>query len=65
MSIRLFFIFLLLVPTMVLAADDPILFTVGDMPVMRSEFEQSYLKNNTQRGGDRKSVADYLEVYII
>lgn len=65
MSIRLFFIFLLLVPTMVLADDDPILFTVGDMPVMRSEFEQSYLKNNTQRGGDRKSVADYLELYII
>lgn len=65
MRVRLFFVFLLLVPVMALASDDPILFTVGDMSVMRSEFEQSYLKNNTQKGGERKSVADYLELYII
>ena len=56
---------MLLVPLAVQADDDPILFTVGDMPVMRSEFEQSYLKNNTLSGIDRKKVADYLDLYIV
>ena len=65
MKSRLFFIFMLLVPLAVQADDDPILFTVGDMPVMRSEFEQSYLKNNTLSGVDRKTVSDYLDLYVV
>lgn len=65
MKSRLFFIFMLLVPLAVQADDDPILFIVGDMPVMRSEFEQSYLKNNTLSGVDRKTVSDYLDLYVV
>lgn len=65
MKSRLLFVFMMLVPMVAQAADDPILFTVGDMPVTRSEFEQSYLKNiNTNRIG-LQSVSDYLESYIV
>lgn len=65
MRVRLLFAFILLGTTTVLADDNPILFTVGDMAVTRSEFEQSYLKNNTISSVDRKTVADYLELYVV
>ena len=65
MKFRLLFVFLLLAPVMVQAADDPILFTVGDMPVTRSEFEQSYLKNTTVSAVSRQTIANYLESYIV
>ena len=65
MKSRLLFIFMVLVPIVVQATDDPILFTVGDMPVTRSEFEQSYLKNTTASAVSRQTIADYLESYII
>ena len=56
---------MMLVPLVAQAADDPILFTVGDMPVTRSEFEQSYLKHTTLSRESRQTVADYLEMYIV
>ena len=64
MKFRLLFVFMMLVPLVAQAADDPILFTVGDMSVTRSEFEQSYLKNTTVGHVSRLTVADYLELYI-
>ena len=64
MRSRLLSVFMLLVPLMAQAADDPILFTVGDMPVTRSEFEQSYLQNTTGSHVSHLTVADYLELYI-
>lgn len=65
MKSRLLFVFMMFVPMLVQATDDPILFTVGDMPVTRSEFEQSYLKHTTVSTTSRQTVADYLETYII
>ncbi|MBQ9231224.1 MAG: peptidylprolyl isomerase [Prevotella sp.] len=65
MKSRLLLVFMMLVPMMAQAADDPILFTVGDMPVTRSEFERSYLKNINTNQVSRQSVADYLESYIV
>ncbi len=65
MKSRLLSVFMMLVPMMVQAADDPILFTVGDMPVTRSEFEQSYLKNTTLTRVSHQTIADYLELYIV
>ncbi|MBQ8706347.1 MAG: peptidyl-prolyl cis-trans isomerase [Paludibacteraceae bacterium] len=65
MKFRLLFVFMMLVPSMAQAADDPILFTVGDMPVTRSEFEKSYLRNAVSSRVSRMTVADYLELYII
>ena len=64
MKFRLLLVFMMLVPLMAQAADDPILFTVGDMSVTRSEFEQSYLKNTTLSRVSHQTVADYLELYI-
>ena len=64
MRSRLLSVFMLLVPLMAQAADDPILFTVGDMPVTRSEFEQSYLQNTTGSHVSHLTIADYLELYI-
>lgn len=64
MKSRLLSVFMLLVPLMAQAADDPILFTVGDMPVTRSEFEQSYLQNTTGSQVSHLTIADYLELYI-
>lgn len=64
MRLRLLIALLALVPMMVQAADDPILFTVGDVSVTRSEFEQSYLKNTTLSRVSHLTVADYLKLYI-
>lgn len=64
MKLRLLFVFMMFVPVVLQAADDPILFIVGDMPVTRSEFELSYLKN-TASTANRQTVGDYLELYIV
>jgi len=56
---------MMLVPVLGQAADDPILFTVGDMAVTRSEFEQSYLKTISYHQEGRQSVADFLDSYIV
>lgn len=47
-------------------AQDDILFTVGDTPVKRSEFEYIYKKNNFNNKSDysRQSLEDYLSLYI-
>lgn len=47
-------------------AQDEVLFTVGDTPVKRSEFEYIYKKNNFSNKADysRKSLEDYLHLYI-
>ena len=43
---------------------DEVLLTIGDQPVMRSEFERIYHKNNRVDGYEQKSVEDYLELFI-
>lgn len=65
MRLLLLSVFLVLAPVMGQAADDPILFTVGDMPVTRSEFEQSYLKTVSNGQAGRLSVSDFLESYVV
>ena len=61
----------LLVATVVLTAltasaqaDDPIVMTVNGVDVPRSEFEYSYNKNNTEAVLDRKSLDEYVELFI-
>ena len=46
------------------AADDPIVMTIAGTPVPRSEFEYFYNKNNTDGVIDRKSVEDYVDLFI-
>lgn len=46
------------------AKDDPIVMTVNGVDVPRSEFEYSYNKNNTETVLDRKSLDEYVELFI-
>lgn len=61
-------LFLLLLGTFVSNAqqsNEQVLLTIGNERITRSEFERIYLKNNQVVGEiDRKSVEDYLELFI-
>lgn len=43
---------------------DPVVMTVAGKPVARSEFEYSYNKNNTEGVIDRKSVDEYVPLFV-
>lgn len=43
---------------------DPVVMTVNGKPVPRSEFEYSYNKNNTEGVIDKKSVKEYVDLFI-
>ena len=45
-------------------ASDPIIMTVAGTAVPRSEFEYSYNKNNTDGVIDKKSVEEYVELFV-
>ena len=44
--------------------NDPVIMTVGGKTVLRSEFEYSYNKNNTDGVIDRKTVEEYVELFV-
>lgn len=44
--------------------DDPVIMTVNGQPVQRSEFEYSYNKNNSDGVIDKKSVDEYVDLFI-
>lgn len=46
------------------AQDDPVIMTIGGEPVHRSEFEYSYNKNNTANVIDKKSVDEYVDLFV-
>ncbi|WP_024998662.1 peptidylprolyl isomerase [Prevotella falsenii] len=65
MRIIAFFAAALLSSTMVFAQqNDPIIMTVNGQPVTRSEFEYSYNKNNTEGVIDKKSIEEYVDLFI-
>ncbi len=43
---------------------DPVIMTVNGEPVLRSEFEYSYNKNNSEGVIDKKSVEEYVDLFI-
>jgi len=45
-------------------ADDPVLMTINGQAVTRSEFEYSYNKNNSDAVVDKKSVDEYVDLFI-
>lgn len=45
-------------------SNDPVVMTVNGKPVLRSEFEYAYRKNNSAGVIDRKSVAEYAELFV-
>ena len=44
--------------------DDPIIMTINGKPVPRSEFEYSYNKNSSEGVIDKKSVQEYVDLFI-
>ena len=44
---------------------DPVIMTIGGEPVSRSEFEYNYNKNNTDAVIDKKSVAEYVDMFAV
>lgn len=56
---------LLLTATAIQAqTNDPIVMTIAGTPVPRSEFEYSYNKNNTDGVIDKKSVDEYVDLFV-
>ena len=46
------------------SSDDPVIMTVNGQPVLRSEFEYSYNKNNSEGVIDKKTVDEYVELFV-
>lgn len=44
-------------------SNDPVIMTVGGEPVLRSEFEYSYNKNNTEGVIDKKTIEEYVDLF--
>ena len=44
--------------------DDPTIMTINGQPVSRSEFEYSYNKNNAEGVIDKKSVGEYVNLFV-
>lgn len=47
-----------------MAQTDPVIMTIDGQPVTRSEFEYSYNKNNSETVVDKKTVAEYVDLFI-
>lgn len=45
-------------------ADDPVIMKIAGQPVLRSEFEYSYKKNNSEGVIDKKNVKEYVELFV-
>lgn len=45
-------------------ANDPVIMTVNGKPVLKSEFEYSYNKNNSEGVIDKKTVREYVDLFI-
>ena len=47
-----------------MAQDDPTIMTINGQPVSRSEFEYSYNKNNADGVIDKKTVDEYVDLFV-
>lgn len=65
MKIRTLFTALLLAASLAASAqDDPTIMTIAGKPVSRSEFEYSYNKNNADGVIDKKTVEEYVDLFV-
>src|SRR5690349_10653007 len=46
-------------------AQDPVVMTINDRPIKKSEFEAVYRKNNGREVGTAKSVKEYVELFSL
>lgn len=67
---RLKFLFALIISSSCLAkaqtagSTDPVIMTIAGKPVQRSEFEYSYNKNNSEGVIDKKSIDEYVPLFV-
>lgn len=45
-------------------ANDPVIMKINGQPVLRSEFEYSYSKNNSEGVIDKKTVEEYVDLFV-
>lgn len=57
------FLFALLLGNGVFAQEDPVIMTIDDTPITKSEFLQIYLKNNDNPKYDKASLDEYMELF--
>ena len=55
---------MLVIGTAAFAQDDPVIMTINGQQVNRSEFEYSYNKNNSDGVIDKKTVEEYVDLFI-
>ncbi len=55
---------MLLTGSIAFAQVDPVVMTINGQPVTRSEFEYSYNKNNSEGVIDKKSVEEYVDLFV-
>lgn len=51
-------------PSVAQTAQDPVIMRINGVPVTRSEFEYSYNKNNSEGVIDKKSVDEYVDLFV-
>ena len=59
-----FFVICSLLVNRAAAQNDPVVMTVNGQPVLRSEFEYSYNKNNSEGVIDKKTVEEYVDLFL-
>lgn len=64
MKVRMLLAAMLLCAGAAQAQDDPTIMTINGQPVSRSEFEYSYNKNNAEGVIDKKSVDEYVDLFV-
>lgn len=57
-------LWLLILSPLAAFSQDEVILTIDNKPVMRSEFERVYFKNNNIAGFENKPVSEYLELFI-
>lgn len=65
MKLKLLAVSLLFCASNVMAqTDDPVVMTINGKPVLRSEFEYSYNKNNSEGVVEKKNVDEYVDLFV-
>ena len=57
-------IFVLCVSNLMAQTNDPVIMKIAGKPVTRSEFEYSYNKNNSEGVIDKKTVEEYVDLFV-
>lgn len=57
-------IFVLCISNLMAQTNDPVIMKIAGKPVTRSEFEYSYNKNNSEGVIDKKTVEEYVELFV-